>query len=322
MSSITIRPFRSADYPAIVDLWNAVHPNAKRTAEELEREDRTLPAKYLWERLVAAHDGRVVGMALYDQNPGMYHPHVFQVDVVVAEAHRSRGIGRRLHEALLRRLEPRRPTRRIGRVHADDRRAVDFAHELGYREIKRDVNSALDLRAFDPAPWLPVVERVEAQGIDLVTMADIPVDDPRIRAYFELFSVVRADAPRSMPATPIDFDFFVTEVIETPDAAREAAILAFDGERCVGLTQVYRSDASDELQTGLSGVDRDYRRRGIATALKVRSLAAAKALGAPSIRTDNDARNVGMLALNRRLGFVERPAQLTVAWDAPSSEDD
>ena len=314
--AVDIRPFTDADYPAVVDLWNAVHPLRPQTAAELEREDRTLPAKYRWERLVAEHNGAIVGMALYDQNPGMYHPQVFQVDVVVAEAHRSRGIGRRLHEELLRRLAPQRPIRRVGRIYADDAHAAAFADRLGYREIKRDVNSALDLQSFDPAPWRHVLDRVDAQGITFVRMADISVDDPRIRAYYEFFGVVRADVPRSMPATPIDFDFFLAEVVQAPDALREASFLVFDGDRCIGLTQVYRSDASDELQTGLSGIDRAYRRRGIGSALKVRSLAAAKALGYPSIRTDNDARNEGMLAVNRALGFVERPAQVTVAWEA------
>ena len=314
-SAVSIRSFTETDYPAIVGLWNAVHPLRPQTAAELEREDHTLPAKYRWERVVAECDGEIVGMALYDQNPGMYHPQVFQVDVTVARAYRSRGIGRRLHAELLQRLAPHRPIRRVGRIYADDVRAAEFADRLGYREVKRDVNSALDLQSFDPAPWRHVLDRVDAQGITFVRIADIPVDDPRIRAYYEFFGVVRADVPRSMPATPIDFDFFVSEVVQAPDALHEASFLVFDGDRCIGLTQVYRSDASDELQTGLSGVDRAYRRRGIASALKVRSLAAAKQMGYPSIRTDNDARNEGMLALNRSLGFVERPAQVTVAWE-------
>ena len=321
-SAVHLRAFRDADYPAIVELWNHVHPLRPQTAAELAREDRTLPQKYVWERIVAELEGRIVGMALYDQNPGMYHPQVFQVDVTVDPPHRSRGIGQGLHAELLRRLEPQRPIRRVGRIYADDPRAAAFADHLGYKEIKRDVNSALDLATFAPGPWLHKLDDVEAQGIEFVAAHDIPVDHPRTRAHYDFFSAVRADVPRSMPATPIDFDFFVSEVVQAPDALHEASILAFDGERCIGMTQVYRSDASDELQTGLSGVDRSYRRRGIATALKVRSLLAAKALGYPSIRTDNDARNTGMLALNRALGFVERPAQVTVAWEATSPEID
>ena len=318
--SVTIRSFRRDDYPAIVDLWNAVHPLRPQTAEELEREDVTLPEKFRWERLVAERDGTIVGMALYEQNPGMYHPQVFQVDVIVAEAHRSMGIGRRLHEEILERLAPHDPIRRVSRIDADDGRAAAFANRLGYRETKRDVNSALDLQTFDPTPWLPVLEQVDAQGIAFVPIADIPHDDPRIRDYYAFFSEVRADVPRSMPATPIEFDFFMDEVVKAPDAVHEASFLVFDGDRCIGLTQVYKGEASDELQTGLSGVDRAYRRRGIATALKVRSLMAAKALGFPSIRTDNDTRNTGMLAVNRSLGFVERPAQVTVVWEAAASD--
>jgi GNAT superfamily N-acetyltransferase len=246
----------------------------------------------------------------------MYHPQVFGVDVIVAPDRRGRGIGARLHDRLLADLEPYRPIKRLGRIRADDPAAAAFVAARGYRETKRDVLSALDLHRFEPARWRHVIDDVRAQGITLVTLADVRGDPARVRAYYEQFSTVRADAPRSLPATPIEFSFFVTEVVDQPDAVASATILAFDGERCIGFTQVYASEASEELQTGLTGVDRSYRRRGIATALKAQSLAAAKALGAPSIRTDNDARNTGMLAVNDAFGFDRRPGMCTVAWEA------
>lgn len=314
-----IRAFRPTDYPALAALGSLVHPDAPHTAEELEREDRTLPETFRWHRIVATEDGALVGAAIFDQNPGMYHPQVFQVDVMVAPDARGRNIGARLHARILADLEPHRPIRRLGRIRADDPVAAAFVAKRGYRETKRDVLSALDLRRFDPSRWQQVVDDVSAQGISLVTLDDVRGDPARVRAYYDQFSTVRADAPRSQPATPIEFDFFVTEVVEQPDAVSAATVLAFDGERCIGFVQVYASDASDELQTGLTGVDRAYRRRGIATALKARSLAAAKALGAPSIRTDNDARNTGMLAVNDAFGFDRRPGTVTVAWEAESA---
>jgi hypothetical protein len=46
-------------------------------------------------------------------------------------------------------------------------------------------------------------------------------------------------------------------------------------------------------------------------ALKVRSLAWAKATGAPEVRTWNESNNQGMLAINIALGFVRQPAWIT-----------
>jgi len=81
----------------------------------------------------------------------------------------------------------------------------------------------------------------------------------------------------------------------------------------VGLTQLWRSEASADLYTGLTGVSRSHRGRGIATALKVRALGAARANGASRVFTDNDTRNVEMIAVNDKLGFKRLPALLSMA---------
>jgi mycothiol synthase len=62
------------------------------------------------------------------------------------------------------------------------------------------------------------------------------------------------------------------------------------------------------LRTGLTAVRRAYRRRGIALALKVRSLEFGKANGYSSVQTENESNNRGMLAINDELGFVKNPA--------------
>ena len=315
ITGVTIRAFTPADYPALSALHNRVHPESTFTPEEKEREDATLPAPCQMGRIVAEQGGSFIGSGLYDQNPGMYHPHVFGVHVMVAPELRRRGIGSLLHARIVELLEPLGATRRQGRVRANETGGPAFAAAHGYREVKRDVMSDLDLERFDPSRWKGDVDAVLAQGFELLTVDQIRGDDAKVRAYYEQFSIVRADAPRSMPATPIAYDFFVQEVVDNPEVFAEASVVAFDGDRCVGFAQLWRSESSEDVHTGLTGVDKAYRRRGLATVVKVRSLATAKAAGAPRAFTDNDVRNVGMLAVNDALGFVRRPERITVEWE-------
>ena len=69
-----------------------------------------------------------------------------------------------------------------------------------------------------------------------------------------------------------------------------------------------RNDADTEkIDTGLTGVIRSHRRRGIAMALKVQALEFARQRGFQTVMTDNEEKNP-MYQLNLKLGFKPKPA--------------
>jgi len=74
----------------------------------------------------------------------------------------------------------------------------------------------------------------------------------------------------------------------------------------------------ESLETGLTGVRREYRRRGLATALKSQNIEKAKILGTKQIQTSNEESNP-MFQLNLRLGFVAQPAD--VDWKKTLDND-
>ena len=64
------------------------------------------------------------------------------------------------------------------------------------------------------------------------------------------------------------------------------------------------------IGTGLTGVLRKYRRKGVATALKHTNLAWAKNQGYESILTSNVDSNEGILSINLKIGFKFMPCWL------------
>ena len=96
---------------------------------------------------------------------------------------------------------------------------------------------------------------------------------------------------------------------------RFLGFFALDGDQFVGLSYLrVRSENPQELETGITGVLRDYRRRGIATALKVKAAAFAQQCGADRIMTMNEEKNP-MYELNVQLGFKPLPRWITYQWD-------
>ena len=65
----------------------------------------------------------------------------------------------------------------------------------------------------------------------------------------------------------------------------------------------------------LTGVRRDERGKGIAMALKLRTIEYARNAGYREIRTWNSSVNRPMLAINEALGFARQPAWITFGKD-------
>ena len=92
----------------------------------------------------------------------------------------------------------------------------------------------------------------------------------------------------------------------------EAWYLARDHGVLVGMSSLERlADQPDVLEPGYTAVHPDHRRRGIALALKLRTIEHARARGYRAIATHNNAVNTGMLAINTALGFRPGPAIVT-----------
>ncbi len=306
-----IRPFGPDDYPAIVELHNALYPDTPRTVEDTIEADRRRGPQYRFRRWIAEADGRVVGMAQYAQYPLNYHPQAFDCAVRVWPAWQRRGIGSALYDGLMGALEPFDPIRLRAAGRENLPEGLRFLERRGFRETHRFAVSALDVTAFDPSPYAGLEAKLRAEGIVIKSLRELESDPERDRKLHDLEWALTQDVPGSEDLRQVPFEEWREASIHSPRALPDGYLVAVHGETYVGLSSLWASLGGDRLEVGLTGVRPAYRRRGIAAALKVRGIRFAQAGGYSVIKTDNEASNVPMLALNRRLGFVEGPAIIT-----------
>lgn len=312
---LTIRPFdfSQADYEAWVAISNTVWPESPITVGTLKQRIETRDPKYLYQLLMVELDGQIVGYGYYGETPWSHQPGKYDFDVTVHPEYERRGIGTAVYDYIMARLAERTPRPAVLTTDTRENKtqAIRFLEKRGFAQVMRWPQSRLVVATFDTASFIPVVERVRAAGIQLYSLAQLqPLDSEWRRHVYELDIECTLDEPSPDPWTPPPFEQYVKEVLLDPNLFAEGWFLALDGDRYVGMTQLFkRNGRVEDLQAGFSAVRRSHRRRGIVTALKTLSIEAARQHGARTIQTGNEESNP-MYQINLRLGFQPEPASL------------
>lgn len=309
-----IREFTPDDYDAIAQIDNAIYPDYRSSADEIRYDDEHFDrTKYIFKRYVAEISDCVVGYAEYNHMPGMFHPQKFWIHGGVHPDFQSQGIGRALYEQIESDLRALNAIRIFTSAREDYSRSLQFLQENGFVEARRSWESRLAVKTFDFSKFTHYLEKFSAHGLTISTLAEERQRDPAcLKKLYELYVLVMEDVPHPDQYTPVDFEHFLRYSVEHPDAIAEGYFIAKDGEKYIGLSNLRRSlGEPKDLYQGLTGVRREYRNRGIAMALKLKTIEYARMHGYDFIKTWNDSTNVGMLAINEKLGFVRQPAWIT-----------
>ena len=311
---LTIRPFDDSDrdYEAVVAIWNAICPTEPTSIEGMRYGLSIRDKKYLFKRLMAELDGEIVATAIYREPFWCYAPGRYAVVIRVSPQYQKRGIGGTLYDYVMERLQEQKhkPVNLHSDAREDQPHSVRFLTKRGFEQKQRQQVSRLDVASFDATPYARILERFEESGLVLKTLDQFRQEDSEaLRKMHEKFSEFFRDVPFFEEVSDVSLEHFEKD-LAGPYMLEGGFLIAFDGDEIVGTTSLSkRLGEPGALNTGLTAVARSHRRRGIATALKVRSIEFAGSIDARVIQTDNEENNP-MYDLNVRLGFKPTPAWL------------
>jgi len=303
---VTIRTAQPTDYDRLAPVVSlgATMPVTAEILRERDLRDEGLPAV----RLLAEERNEIVGYA-----GGISFPNQpkgeFLISVAVIPSQREKGVGRELL------MQAEELCRRVGaicfksQVRDDQPGSIAASERFGYRVEQHEFESAMNPQDFDETPFAGIIEKVEAEGIRFLPFSQTDGSEEARRMLHSINVLVSADVPGTAPGFDWPYEHFCRTVFEAKWFRPEGQIMAMDGDEPVGL------GAIGEIGPGcfynmITGVRREYRGRGIATALKALTLRVAKNLGGTEICANNDSKNLPMLAVNRKAGYVERPGLL------------
>ena len=261
-------------------------------------------------------DGRLAAIADVSAGGAVPHPDGAQNGgVSVARAHRGKGIASSLLAVIIDEAIRRKAPRFLAGASAAHTDALGWAAKRGFREIGRRIEAYVELASFDPAPFLARVEGVRESGLELRSIAEIldGADDDRregfIRALYDAETPMWEDVPWATPTPHWPYDRFRHMGFESGQMLEDLSIVAYDGDTIAGFTMTGKRQPQDGY-TWMTGVGRDYRGRGLATAIKVDALTRAKAKGLRALLTTNDEPNKAIRDINAKLGYRTLPAHV------------
>ncbi|MFN3649894.1 MAG: GNAT family N-acetyltransferase [Armatimonadota bacterium] len=308
-----IRAFTPEDYEALAALTCAVMPDYPTTGDEIRLHDARQDPKCLSARWVWEEDGRLIGAGKYGQWAWMYHPRKFVLDISVLPERQGQGIGRALYDHVVGALAERNPIVLLANAREDYSRTVRFLQDRGFVAEQREWESRLFMDRYESRGVEEAAAQVRAHGIEIRSLRELQDDPDHERKLYELDWVLLQDVPHTQPLSRTEFEQWRKRFHGDPGLRPDAYIVAVHGDEYVGLTALWGSQGNADLYTGLTGVRREYRRKGIARAMKLRALDYAKRCGCPVVKTWNEQGNEGMLGINIALGFERQPAWIQFA---------
>lgn len=312
-----ILPATPAHYPGITEIINAVYPEMHYSVEEFTQDELRRDPCFKYQRWVAVQQGHVIGTGSYNQSIWFDHPQKFLLGLSVLPSHQGQGIGSALYETLLQALQPFDPIALRASATSDRPQSTRFLEKRGFREVIRDVPAFLDVQAFDPARFSGLEERFRASGIQIKTLPELATDPDRDQKLYDLDWEMSMSVPGDLAAGMgrRGLEKYVEFAITGPNAIPEAFFVAVKGEEYIGLSHLQSMEKGVSLYQYLTGVKPAYRRLGIGLAMKLRCINYARATGHATIKTENDAKNLPMLAMNHKLGYIRKPDLITFEKD-------
>ncbi len=296
-----IRPLQEGDYPGLVRVLRVLRADSIYTPAGMRHLVESMPERAQNATWVA-DEGGIVGWSWAHRRWWRASDTAYAW-VGVLSAARGRGLGSALWELAETHAQSLRVTALFTAV-VGDPDGERFIRARGFAPGRVDRISAVDPRMVDLSELSVRETRACDAGYRLASFRDAD-----LHRLYRLEMEAGDDMPGGDAPHEISFDEWRAEIAEQPNLNWDASAVVLCGDEPVSESLLTVDLEGHRARNEGTGTARAHRRRGLATLAKLGAIRWALDHGIETIVTDNTEENVGMLAINERLGYrplVER----------------
>jgi RNA polymerase sigma factor (sigma-70 family) len=294
-----LRPFHDPDWSPVSAIASARAGQDTRGYELwLRRRQKFDESRYFRRHYVVEH-GKTKQIIAYGAVEQTVYLPKYRLLLLSDPKWLKRGVGELLLDQLTSDLVDAKAITVSCRQYASEIELVNLLKSRGFEETSRVLDLRLDVATANVSPSV-------AEGISISTFAEERVRDHRcVEKLYELTTLLSQDDPARGSFAPPAYNAREALLwLEMPYVLPDALFIAKHGDEYVGVSDVGLYEAMPgSLMQGFTGVKREYRRRGLATALKACGIEYARSHGYQIVQTFNTPEQSAIRALNEKLGF-------------------
>ena len=314
MKTTSLRPVElERDFGQLAELFTA-EQNDPATESGLRSDYEAHKERIIRLMMAENEQGELVGFNWMTRS--RVDPKQANLYVIVKPEHCGQGVGRRLYTDLEQAAKSAQVTQLEASVRDDCPKCRSFADRSGFSEKKHSIGMALDLTAFDDRPYDTTISKLREEGFQFTSMDILGNTEQNQRKLYDLNDTAVSETPGSEGVHSwLDFNDFQKSVCQADWYKPAGQMIVIDTASGIwaGMSAITCFKGADYAYNLFTGVDKRYRGRKLAQAVKVLALLYAReVLKVNTVRTNHNTQNEPMIAIDRKLGYIQTPGSFTM----------
>ncbi len=314
---IHIKKFNATDeeFKQIARIRNLINHDCIDHPDEDKNDWAIRDKSLIRDRLLCYNDNILIGLLYYVQ--GRYeNSRTCYFNIVLDPQYQNNGYREMLYQEMLKKIKKFNANKLFAHAYDHDnyRNHQKLLIKHNFKLVQTNREYVCNIRQVNTEKYQALIKKLESDGIRFYDSKNQMLDWPNHYKKLEKLNwLIDKDIPHpdGIKPTRMPFKQWKKVVLDFYNNSYGVEIVAVKDNDYIGATNiaVYPKSEPHKGWTGELGVIREFRRKKIATALKIKAIEALLKKNITEVRTDNEENNP-MYKININLGFKPAPFSL------------